>query len=211
MITSTVFKKSIIFSVIGHFSVFSLISLNFGKGIQSADSFAPVVFWGDLPASYNLAKDYIGNVNAIKSLFSQKTQAQTIARIQDLPFSRPQGYMKPPLVYGFQAEKNTYVKKTAPERFVRKARESSIVFHPVLPYDFTFYFRDKKIAHVELSFNIISSENRSLIDIKRKITSGNPEVDLLTMRYMSHYLSMQQTRFSLDNWETVKIDLSSKK
>jgi len=46
--------------------------------------------------------------------------------------------------------------------------------------------------------------------IKRKISSGNLEVDLLTMRYIGHYLFIQQKRFTPNNWQTVKIDLSEK-
>jgi len=33
----------------------------------------------------------------------------------------------------------------------------------------------------------------------------------LTMRNISHYLSLQQTRFSPNSWQTVKIDLSGEK
>jgi hypothetical protein len=57
-------------------------------------------------------------------------------------------------------------------------------------------------------FKVDSSGGRNSLEIKRKISSGNLEVDLLSMRYLSPYLFIQQNRFTPNNWQTVKIDLS---
>ena len=82
--------------------------------------------------------------------------------------------------------------------------------HPLLPHDFALYFKDRQIAHVELEFNFVSSRQPAVAVIKRKISSGNLEVDLLSMRYIGHYLFIQQTKFAPNSWRTVKIDLSAK-
>ena len=39
---------------------------------------------------------------------------------------------------------------------------------------------------------------------------GNLEADLVCMRYVSHYLFMQQEKITPGIWHTVKIDLSAK-
>ena len=214
MIGSMIFKKSLALSFVGHFAFFSIISLSFGKRIPGAQDYAPISFWGDLQisaVSYNLAKGSINNIKIIRDFFSYRSQTGAIQKVQEQAFPIPSGYIRPALASGFGIEKSVFVMKAAPERFVRKSSEPSIVFHPVLPYDFTLYFKDRQVAHVELMFDIVSSAGRNSIDIRRKITSGNPEVDLLIMRNISHYLSMQQARFSPNSWQTVKIDLSGKR
>jgi hypothetical protein len=215
------FKKSLIYSLLGHLTVLSIFSFSFGRRLPSAADYAKVAFWGDflaayqvskpLSAGYDLARDSINNIGIIKGFFARKPETGVLKNTEIKPYAAPKWYIKPQLVSGFGVEKRVFVRKTAPERFVRKSTEPSIMFHPVLPYDFTIYFKDRQVAHVELMFNIVSSGKRNSIEIKRKVSSGNPEVDLLTMRYISHYLFMQENRFSPDNWQTVKIDLSAKK
>ncbi|MGE5197021.1 MAG: hypothetical protein ACM3IL_00745, partial [Deltaproteobacteria bacterium] len=72
------------------------------------------------------------------------------------------------------------------------------------------YFKDRQAAHIELMFNVLPDGKSNSMDIKRKISSGNLEVDLLTMRYLSHYLFIQQAGFPANKWQTVKIELSPK-
>jgi hypothetical protein len=56
---------------------------------------------------------------------------------------------------------------------------------------------------------VISGDKRNSILVKRRISSGNLEADLLSMRYISRYLFMQQRGFVPNKWQTVKIDLST--
>ena len=72
------------------------------------------------------------------------------------------------------------------------------------------YFKDRQLAHIELAFNIISGQKINPVVVKRKISSGNLEADLLSMRYISHYLYIQQAAFPSDVWQEVKIELSPK-
>ncbi len=85
-----------------------------------------------------------------------------------------------------------------------------MMLYPRLPYDFSLYFRDRQAAHIELAFNIKTAGNREEVAIKRKISSGNLEADLLSMRYISHYLFIQKTRFAPGVWQSVKIDLAAR-
>ena len=87
-------------------------------------------------------------------------------------------------------------------------RTQEILFHPLLPYSFPLYFKDRQVAHVELLFKILQDKLRSYILVKRKISSGNLEVDLLSVRYISHYLFLRQAAFAPGAWQVVKVDLS---
>ena len=73
------------------------------------------------------------------------------------------------------------------------------------------YFKDAQQAHIELLYRSDAVEGVGPVSVKRKISSGNLEADLLSMRYMSHYLSLQQARFSPGIWHPMKIDLAPKK
>ena len=84
------------------------------------------------------------------------------------------------------------------------------MFYPRLPPYFSLYFKDRQVAHMELMFKITSSLKNSSISIKRKISSGNLEADLLCMRYINHYLFVQQGIFTSGDWQAVKIELSAK-
>jgi hypothetical protein len=95
--------------------------------------------------------------------------------------------------------------------FLREERkESSIMLYPALPQHFLLYFKDRQIVHIELLFWIDSIDRTGYVDIKRKISSANPEADLLAMRYISRYLLIQKMQFLPQSWQTVKIELSPK-
>ena len=87
-----------------------------------------------------------------------------------------------------------------------KKTESSIMFYPTMPYHFLLYFKDRQTAHMEVDFYI--SSKGKVIDLKRKISSGNPEVDLLIMRNLAHFLNVCRSNFALSSSRTVKVDLS---
>jgi len=88
-------------------------------------------------------------------------------------------------------------------------KDSVITIHPLLPYGLQLYFRDRQSVHMELEFMIYTNRSaKKFIIIKRKISSGNLDADLLCSRYLGHYLFIQQERFATNIWQTVKIDLS---
>jgi hypothetical protein len=216
------FKKSLIFSVAGHLTLFTAFGLSFGNRILNADNLPRISFWGDYLGNYQVEKPtsnlnrYVtvtptNTINTIQDLFRRKQDASIVSKAETKGFTGPQGCIKPSLAFGFGEQKSVFIKKTALVRYIPRSPEGAMVFHPVLPYDYTLYFKDRLVAHVELEFDIVSREGKGSVEIKRSITSGNPEVDLLIMRNISHYLSMQQKRFSPNSWQTVKIDLSQRK
>ena len=83
------------------------------------------------------------------------------------------------------------------------------MFYPRLSHDFMFYFKDRQAVHIELMFRIDGNEQMNQVVLKRKISSGNLEADLLCMRYLSHYLYTQKTAMPIDKWQAVKIDFSA--
>jgi hypothetical protein len=106
--------------------------------------------------------------------------------------------------------KKHFIFQSAPPSLPIRKKEAVIMFYPQLPYNFLIYFQDRQLVHIELMYNIISRDSANSIIIKRKISSGNLEVDLLSMRYIGHYLFIQQDAFAPNIWQTVKIDLSTK-
>jgi hypothetical protein len=88
---------------------------------------------------------------------------------------------------------------------------SVLTFHPLLPYGLQLYFKDREAVHIELEFNIVSENGKDYIVVKRKISSGNLDADLLCSRYISHYLFIQRLGFAANKWQSVKIDLSKQR
>jgi hypothetical protein len=114
------------------------------------------------------------------------------------------------LMPGFVSKKENLPDSFGLNAIVPKRKAPEIIFHPVLPYDFQLYFNDRQVAHVELKFKVDAKDNSNYIRIKRNISSGNLEVDLLTLRYIERYLFIERMRFKPESWQTVRIDLSEK-
>jgi hypothetical protein len=109
-----------------------------------------------------------------------------------------------PLLAAALDEKVVYFKSQA--RLPVKRADSSLMFYPPMPYHFLLYFKDRQAAHMEVAY-YISPEGR-VLGLRRKISSGNPEVDLLIMRNLFPFLNLYKSNFVSGSWQTVKIDLS---
>lgn len=113
---------------------------------------------------------------------------------------------------GLFTRKETFVPPlfSADDALFPKTLEPPIVFHPSLPGSFSLYFRDRRSVHVELMFKKDAGPQglKNYIVVKRKISSGNLEADLLITRYLKHYFFIRRQDFSGRDWQTVKIDLS---
>jgi hypothetical protein len=204
--TNPVLKKTVFLSLLGHLTVFSIFNLSFGKVILKENQ-APLCFLGQvfLPTQFNIQPAASG-----ASLISRaKIDLGVLRKDTGQPVFLGR-YNKPHTDLVFSPLKETFVKKIGSHFLAPARREQAIIFHPPLPYYFNLYFKDRQVAHVELGFNIISSAGRNSIAVKRKISSGNLEVDLLSMRYIGYYLFIQQARFASNHWQVVKIDLSAK-
>lgn len=200
--------KSIFISALGHLTLFSIFTVSLGGRIAKAD-YTCVSFLGQLLRNSQV----VYSENKIETLFNRHlSSGYYLNTIRQIPRSKANtalsGGLKPIVYSVFNTEKMIFKPKlnlVAP----KKREEPSILFHPLLPYGFKLYFKDRQVAHVELLFNIVSDGRGNSTVIKRKISSGNLEADLLIMRYISHYLFIEKVRFSPDKWQTVKIDLSA--
>ncbi len=217
MTVRNVFTKAVFISLVSHVTFFSIFSLSFGNRIPALDC-AAVSFWGQLlsrsqvlqPASLGprLKDSLRAKTAAGNDLILPKKNAASLDK--PAPDAGLEPYqLKPALALSFAAQKPDFAEKPGVFLFTAKRKEPLLLFHPALPYGFNLYFKDRQVAHVELDFNIESKGRRTLITVKRKISSGNLEVDLLSARYIGHYLFIQHSRFLPDRWQTVKIDLSA--
>lgn len=205
----TVFKKTLVISLLGHITAFGIFGFSFGDRFLKAN-YIPVYFWGSILSNSDL------NSKSINSYLSTRYKVSNMPIVlthlkskQECGLACPQ-YVKPLVYLAVNREKIAFVPKDKLVSSVSKRKEATITFHPYLPLHFLLYFRDRQKAHIEVMFNIVSSAKANNILLKRKISSGNLEADLLSMRYIGHYLFIQQARLVPNVWQTVKIDLSTK-
>lgn len=207
---SPALKKTVFLSIAGHFTLFSLFSFSFGNKILSPD-YSPISFWGQILPSAQINQILPAAAIYYGRIFAGRREALSMAnrfKSSDMP-AIPDYYLKPHSAPVFDIQKAGFGGKTTPFVYPKR-KEAAIVFHPLLPLNFRLYFRDRQIAHVELMFKRTSGDGQDYIEIKRKISSGNLDVDLFVMRYMGHYLFIQQPKLLPGDWQAVKIDLSAK-
>ncbi|HLD83022.1 MAG TPA: hypothetical protein VI976_03645 [Candidatus Omnitrophota bacterium] len=196
--------KSIFVSLIGHMAIFSIFSLSFGLKVPQAN-YANVYSWGGVLSGYNLypgAKNAPGNK---KNLF--------LSSIPSAPVQQGiTGYYLKPQVRDsvFNQDKIIFSQGPALTPPGLKRAAQVVMLYPRLPYNFLLFFKDRQAAHIEVMFNKLSGDRGASLVTKRKISSGNLELDLLSMRYIGHYLFIELPRVTADNWQTIKIDLSAK-
>ncbi len=206
--TKAVLKNTFIISSLGHLLVFGLFNFSFDQS-RFQHQEPPLVFWGQiLPnAALNL-KSIVLPVN--RSIVGQR-DFTVLPRNTTPDFCLSSDFsLKPQVQLSFSPEKVVYLPKENIAQIQLPKKDSPIKFHPLLPYQLQLYFKDRQAVHIELMFNIGASPDQKAILIKRKISSGNLEADLLSVRYINHYLFNQRSRFPLNTWQTVKIDLSTK-
>lgn len=220
---SSIFKKSVFISLLGHLTVFGLFSISFGDRLPVL-RYGGVNFRGAVLSNFDLAvslgkgimlaqhlgkrfnsANFQGSVN---SLFN-KTNTMILEKINKEHVLLQRNYLKPPIALSFNEAKLILPEKKA--ALNEQPREKSVLmFYPSLPHYFNLYFKDRQAVHIELMFNIGSDGPKNSIEIKRRISSGNLEADLLSIRYISQYLFIRQKGFANNKWQSVKIDLSAK-
>ena len=225
MIINSIFRKAVLVSLLGHITLFTIFSFSFGKRIASKN-YADGFFWGAILRStdllntpafstwdskklfikryYRRALDKINRDNRLLSTTSYYFLAQTGSH----PLIRDWWEKPAVTLTKFNESKTIFIPSVTTKSPFTLKRESTIMLHPLLPYHFLLYFKDRQVVHIELMFNIKSTNRTNSIVIKRKISSGNLEADLLSMRYISHYLFIQKARFIPNIWQIVKIELS---
>ena len=209
--TSSLLKRAIFVSLLGHLTLFSIFNFSFGRKIPNLN-YVSVISWGQLLQNRQVAEpsalaDNPRRITRVKEFVGQK---KALTDYNREPFLLSTSSFKPQLPLIPLSEKETFSQKSSLGVSLRSKTAPAIIFHPLLPYSFVLYFKDRQVAHVELMFNISLGSLRNAILVKRKISSGNLEGDLLSMRYISRYLFIQKAEFTPNNWQTVKIDLSAK-
>ncbi len=206
--TNSFFMQAIFISFLGHITLFSMFSLSFGPKIPEVN-FSRVYFWGAIFRSPDLMNNRNFDIGYKTGRLTGKSEITVLNKINRENLLASRDYLKPPVSLTFNQEKIAFTRESMPISFMSGRKESAIMFYPRLPYHFALYFKDRQTVHIELAFQVISGDKRNSILVKRRISSGNLEADLLSMRYISRYLFMQQRGFVPNKWQTVKIDLST--
>lgn len=196
-------KRTVCVSLVGHLLAFGLFSLSFGRKLPEVN-YTDIFFMGRILAGYdfNLTKFAAAQLRGNRYLLWLPPKDK-----KDNPF---QYYLKPHILLENLKTKGVFIPEEAPVRPAKTDNKSgSIMFYPHLPYNFMFYFKDRQTVHMEIMFNISSQRPHNTVELKRKVASGNLEADLLGMRYIKHYLFIQQAHFAPNEWQKVKIDLSA--
>lgn len=201
------FRSAVFISILGHLTLFSLFSFSFGYKMP-VNNFAGVYSLGGILGKYDLIPCLPKQAVALKRDFTAGFQTANPDNAVSGPYLSSQYYLKPQAHLRLSEVKSAFRQDLPAASSFRNRKEQVLTFHPRLPVNFLLFFKDRQAVHIELMFNIMSSEEMNSVVIKRKISSGNLEADLLSMRYIGHYLFLQQARFTPDNWQIVKIDLS---
>lgn len=205
---NTALGKTILFSLLGHVAAFSIFSFSFGQRMPSPD-YNSASFLGQVLSPSDLSTQAPA-VNIRQEIMPRLDPALIRTPEREIPGAGSY-YLRPTLNLPFNPDKTAFTPAPSGLHPAKIMQKPVIMLYPELPYNFLLYFKDRQEVHIELEFNILSSGFRKSIAIKRKISSGNLEADLLSMRYIGHYLFIEHSNFPQDSWQTVKIDLSTPK
>lgn len=207
---NSLLRKTLLISLFGHFTLFSIFSFSFGP-IQPKLNYGGVNFLGMILPRQDLIKGGGPWIFGRRQMLAREDARSLLQsqKVKDYSLREPV-YLKPNVALAQQAEKLGFVPSIKQVRPIIEPRKPAVMLYPQLPYNFLLYFKDRQVVHIEVSFNIVSSGGNNSVVVKRKISSGNLEADLLSMRYISHYLFLQQAGFAPNKWQTVKIELSKK-
>jgi len=199
-------KFALIVSLACHVVCFRGVDFTFGKKLDAQSLKAFKIFFlgsilGGEDSLQSESDSPVGMDKLTQRLFLNMLQVQPLPGYEFT--SQKQAPEKLSLMKLTQ-EKISYYKPCAPAQ--RKEIEPSVMFYPSMPYHFLLYFKDRQTAYMEVDYYI--SAHGKVMGIKRRVSSGNPEVDLLIMRNLVQFLELYKSNLVLDSWQTVKIDLS---
>ena len=209
MILSESLRKPLFISLIGHLVCFGIFSFSFGERILKAD-YTGVSFQGAILNNADLINRPFFKFPQIKNIFKERVDILKLDKTNKAYLAQEKYYLKPAVNLVLNENKVNFIPKPELKPPASTRKESVMMFYPQLPYHFLLYFKDRQIVHIELEFNIASGQESNSLMIKRRISSGNLEADLLSMRYINRYLFTQHKNFAREKWQTVKIDLSKK-
>jgi len=206
MFSSSLIKNALVISCASHLALFGIFSVSFGHKLPLKETTA-ISNWGQILSGMTLGHARKESIVPSGQLLILRKSSEEEVREKFLSIFMLR--QKPLVSLGYRQEKLPIPEDEGTSVVLLKRKEATLVFHPLLPYSFPLYFKDRQVAHVELFFRISAIHDKTMIEVKRKISSGSLEVDLLSARYIKHYLFIQQSRFTRDTWQTVRIDLSA--
>jgi hypothetical protein len=217
--TDSLFKKTIFLSLLWHLAFLSAFRVSSGTHFPPAQ-YNGIFFWGSLLSRYDLLHGQapIHPIGlgapygwAPNHPIGLGAPPDTLALDKNRPvIPVTTCALKPLARLSFSNDKQVWRQDARTASSASHKKKSVVMFYPHLPYHFLLYFKDRQAVHIELTFIVAGTAQNNTIAIKRKISSGNLEADLLTARYLSHYLFIQQMGFPTNTWQTVKIELSPK-
>lgn len=195
-------RKTVFISLLGHLTAFSIFSLSFGIRIPR-NEYSPVYFRGSFLSRLDFLSTQAKVPAAIKANTALFQKSASQAPLLSGYYFKPQLRLMP------NVGKIIHTSGIKPVSLIQPKKKSVVMFYPPIPQNLLLYFKDRQTVHIELMFNITHNETGgNSLAVKRKISSGNLEADLLSMRYLGRYIFIQQMGFTLNQWHTVKIELS---
>jgi hypothetical protein len=184
-----------------HAGAFGTFCISMGKTI-GMHSFAPVMCIAPIPYQMGVARLADAPFSVDGALLPVRGARAASSDVGD------DWQMKPACPVSLVSRKDIGAPRSVLGRSL-PPRDSSIMFHPLLPYQFELYFKDRQSVHIELAFRMIPGIDKNSLEIKRKISSGNLEADLLSLRSMHNYLFLQQGKLIPHEWQNVTIELTT--
>lgn len=202
-------KHTIIISICSHVLAFGFFGFSFGGKLPDL-SLYNVTFLGNIMKNYEMTSRYKLEDNDFLKDASKKNiflpDIKNKIRTKDFD-----AFLKPSAHFSALSSRGEVKINSEVFTFPKRSKEPTITFYPILPSHFSLYFRDRNQAHIELEYAPQGDTLRNIFVVRRKISSGNLEVDLLAQRYIEQYLSAYHSQQNFTGWKTVKIDLEQNK
>ncbi|MDD4894420.1 MAG: hypothetical protein PHW54_03805 [Candidatus Omnitrophica bacterium] len=208
--TNTFFRQAIVISFLGHITLFGMFSFSFGPKPAELNT-SGISFLGAILRSADFMNSRYSYLKNRMGAFNAKSGILALDKINRDSFLAQDNYSKPQFLVSSNQEKMIFPPAITAAPVITARARQPIMFYPNLPYHFALYFKDRQAVHIELDFQVALGEKRNSILVKRNISSGNLEADLLSMRYISRYIFIEQKGYAPNKWQTVKIDLSALK
>jgi hypothetical protein len=203
---SQTLRAALFVSLSWHFLFFGVFEPTFVSKVN-LPSLDRVAFLGSMLQDRDFLNSFEKNLIADRRVVNLKT-VYPVNKGEGFISPSLQGAVKPPVYLSASQDKKILLPSRADNLVYAHKEKPPLTFYPALPYSFLFYFKDRQIAHIEFTFYVSDTGKISLV--KRKVSSGNLDTDLLAYRYITHCLFLQEGRFPVNTWQTVKIDLTRK-
>ncbi len=198
---------AVIVSLLCHVFCFANIEFTFGKDDSAGDlRFSEVYFLGSILPTFDSFAKLPQETDSYDSRLNNRFFVNTLDLGSSLEYNWPQSVPSSQDVSLVNLTDDKIIYALPVPSLKNKQPHSSVIFYPSMPYHFLLYFKDRQSVHIEVSFYI--SPKGKVTRMKRKVSSGNPEVDLLVMRNLTHFLNLCKSDLTLGAWQTVKVDLS---